>query len=77
MSSLKVTRIPRLNLIVLSQDKERSFYLASPKSVIFEISTFTFILKFLVDNGYIDPQVLEGILEEYHTDKGDIDGVSV
>jgi len=54
----------------LNQDSERSFFLASPKSIIFEIGTFSFILKFLVDNGYVDPQVLEGILEEYNSSKG-------
>jgi hypothetical protein len=78
MASLKMSRIPRLNTIVIRQDKERAFFIASPTSIVISVDTLSFILKFLLDNEYLDPQVLEGLLEELNsTEKREINGVIV
>jgi hypothetical protein len=70
MASLKMSRIPKLNTIVIRQDSERAFFIASPTSIVVSVDTLSFIIKFLTDNGYIDHEVLEGILEEYHSGGG-------
>lgn len=70
MASLKMSRIPKLNTIVIRQDKERAFFIASPTSIVVSTETLAFIIKFLVENNYMDHQVLEGILEEVHSDEG-------
>ena len=67
MASLKMSRIPKLNTIVIRQDAERAFFIASPTSIVLSVDTLSFIIKFLIDNRYIDHEVLEGILEEYHS----------
>jgi hypothetical protein len=77
MALLKVSRIPKLSTLVLRQDMERSFFVASPTSIVIGISTLAFILKFLIDNDYISYKVLEGVLEEYHSNKGGKDGPTI
>jgi hypothetical protein len=76
MASLKMSRIPKLNTIVIRQDAERAFFIASPNSIVIGVDTLAFIIKFLVDNGYVGHEVLEGILEEYHS-IGGRDGTTV
>lgn len=77
MALLKVSKIPRLNTLVIKQDKERAFFIASPTSIVIGIDNLASLLKFLVDNDYLDQEVLEGILEEYNTSKGGIYGTSI
>jgi len=77
MALLKVSKIPKLNTIVVKQDKERAFFIASPTSLVISVDTLAFLLKFLIDNGYVSHKVLEGVLEEYNTDKGEIDGTII
>lgn len=69
MALLRVSRIPKLNTIVIRQDLGRGFFISSPSSIVIGIDTLAFILKFLIDNEYMSPKVLEGILEEYNTSK--------
>jgi hypothetical protein len=70
MSKLKVTKIPNLNTIVIRQEEDRDFFITSSDSIVISVSSLMFILHFLVMNGYISQKTLEGILEEYYTDKG-------
>lgn len=72
MARLRISRIPKLNTIVIRQDQERTFFIASPSSIVLGIDTFSFILKFLVENGYISHKILEGILEEYNSSKSGV-----
>lgn len=74
MTLLRISQIPKLNTIVIRQDGEREFFIASPRSIVISISSLAYILKFLVEHDYLDYQVLEGILEEYHSSKGVING---
>ena len=67
MAQLKMSRIPKLNTIVIQQDQERAIFIASPKSLVIGVESLAYLLKYLVDHEYIDHQVLEGILEEYHS----------
>jgi hypothetical protein len=77
MALLKVSRIPNLNTLVIRQDRERSFFVASPTSLVIGISTLAFLLKFLIDNEYISYKILEGVLEEYHSNKGGKNGPTI
>ena len=70
MSKLKVTKIPNLNTIVIKQEEGRDFFITSSDSIVISVSSLIFIIHFLVMNGYISQKTIEGILEEYYSDKG-------
>jgi hypothetical protein len=69
MASLKMSKIAKLNTLVIKQDVERAFFIASPTSIVLSIGTLAFIIKFLLDHDLVSPKVLEGILEEYNSSK--------
>ena len=60
---LEVTKIKHLNTLVLKQKSGR-FFLATDDSIVISVDTFSYILKFLVQNNYISKKILEGILQE-------------
>lgn len=70
MSKITVSSIPQLSTLVIKQSDGRDFFIATPDSIIMTISSLTFLLTFLLENGFISPRTLEGILEEFNTDKG-------
>jgi len=70
---LRVTKLTP-NTLVLQQLDGSNFFTASNGSIVIGISRLTEIIKFLVDHCLLDYRVLEGILEEYHSDKGAIHG---
>ncbi len=66
---LKIMQIPHLNTIVIKQIG-RNFFVATPDSIVIDIPGLSFILKFLVLNEIVSYRILEGILEEYRSAKG-------
>lgn len=76
MSRIKVTQIPQLNTLVIRQYEGRDFFISVPDSIIITVCNLAHLLTFLVMNGYLSHKVLEGILEEYYSSKGDIDGIN-
>ena len=70
MTKVTVTKIPQLNTLVVKQSEGRDFFIASSNTFVISISSFSFLLKFLVENGYLSHKVLEGVLEEYNSSKG-------
>jgi hypothetical protein len=70
MSRLTVSNIPNLNLIVIKQYEGKDFFIATPDSIVISVQSLSFILKFIIENNIMSPRVIEGILEEYYTDKG-------
>jgi hypothetical protein len=64
MQKLTITRIPRINTIVIKQEGGK-FFLASPNSIIIDIVGLSYILKFLVTNKIMSVKVLEAIVDEY------------
>jgi hypothetical protein len=66
-TQLKITRLPKLNLLVIKQTDEKGFFISTPNSIIISVSSLAFILKFLVTNDIMSFKVLEGILEEYNS----------
>lgn len=67
MSKIKVTRIPKLNTLVIKQTDGRDFFISAEDSIVISISSLSFILKFLVINGLMSVKVLEGIASEYYS----------
>lgn len=51
--SLKITKIPRLNTIVLKQFDSRDWFIASPTSIVISEDKLKFIISFLLSKGYI------------------------
>ena len=74
MSRIKVTLLPQLNTLIFKQFDGHDFFISAPNVFIISITSLMFMVKFLIDNKYIDIQTLEGIVEEYHTDKGKQNG---
>lgn len=72
MPKLTVTKIPKLNTLVIKQVDGRDFFIAAPNVLVISVSSLSFLLKFLVDNEFLSYRVLEGVLEEYHSLKGDL-----
>ena len=66
---IKVSKIEGLNTIILKQSDNKSFFIASPTAIVISIQSLSFILKSLLDLEILSPKVLEGILEEYNSDK--------
>lgn len=70
-TKLKVFKIPHMNTIVIKQSGG-NFFVATKDSIVIDIFGLSSILKFLIFSGMISPKVLEGILEEYNSVKGDL-----
>jgi hypothetical protein len=71
MTKLIVQKIDKINSLVLRQEGGNGFFIAADNSIIITIKTLAYIIQFLVNNNYMSSKVLEGILEEYCTSKGD------
>lgn len=67
---IKVTRLPKLNTLVIKQTGGK-FFIAAPDSFIIDISGLAMLLKYLVLGGFVSHKVLEGIIEEYYAYGGD------
>ena len=74
---LKVTKLLN-SILVLKQTDGSEFFTASSNSIVIGIRNLSSILHFLIMNDIIDHQIIEGILEEYHsTPKGVSNGKTV
>jgi len=67
---LKVIKLPGQMPLVIKQEAGGGFFMTSKDSIIIGVAGLAMIIKFLVDNGIMSPKVLEGILEEHHSDAG-------
>lgn len=68
-TTLVVSKIPNLNTVVIKQVGGRDFFIAAPNSIVIPIPSLAFIISFLIKNNYISHKVIEGILEEYHSER--------
>ena len=69
MTKLTITRVPTVNMLVLRQEDGRDFFISTKDSIIISPSSLAFILKFMLDNDFLSPKVLEGVLVEHNTMK--------
>jgi hypothetical protein len=72
MSTLTVSTIPKLNTLVLKQEGGTDFFVAAPNAIIISVPNLAHLILFLMKNNFISYKVIEGVLEEYHSDKGSI-----
>lgn len=70
MSKVTVSNIPQLGVLVIKQTDGKDFFISTNDSIIISVASLSFIISFLVKNGFMSYKVLEGILEDYHTDRG-------
>ena len=66
---LKIIGLRALNSISVQQDEGSKHFISSSNSFIIAVPTLSYILLALLKNNIIDEQVLQGILEEYHTER--------
>jgi hypothetical protein len=71
MGKLQISKIPGLNTLVIRQADD-TFFVSNRDSIVISVQTLSWIISFLIKEGFMSYRVLEGILEEYHTDKGRI-----
>lgn len=69
-AKLKITKIPKMNILVIKQEGGK-FFIATRDSIVIDIFGLSSLLKFMIFNGLISPKVLEGVLEEYNSVKGE------
>jgi hypothetical protein len=67
MPKLTVTRIPKMNTVVMKQDEGSHFFIATSDSIVISIPMLSSILQYLVCNDIMSYKVLQGLLEEYHS----------
>lgn len=68
-SKIKCIKLPSLNTIVIKQIEGRDFFITTQDSLVIGISSLVFILHFLIMNGFLSPKTLEGILEEWYSNR--------
>jgi hypothetical protein len=73
MARLKITRLPKTNTLIIKQEDGNDFFVGSRNCLVINIPSYVFILNFLVKNEILDHQVLEGIMEDYHTGGSNLD----
>lgn len=66
--TLQVTFLAGVNMLVVRKlDKKNTFFAVSEDGFAISVSAFAYLLKFLIQSGFVSPKLLEGILEEYYT----------
>jgi len=68
VASLNVTKLPT-GTLVLRQEPANSFFLAGKGALVISVASLIQLLNFLVQRDFIPHELLEGILEEYHSGK--------
>lgn len=68
---MKLTVNKVMNNLVIRQDEVGAFFIGTKEAIVISVPTLTFILNFMVKTGSLSPKVLEGILSDYYTMKGE------
>ncbi len=65
---LSVLSLAGSDTYVIKKSKTSRFFITTPDTIIIGKDGLVFLMNFLVKNGFINPKVLEGILEEVNTE---------
>lgn len=65
--TLKVTLLDGVNTLIFRKEDNDTFFTADKNTISIGLSSFSFLIKFLVANKFLSAKVLEGILEEFNT----------
>jgi hypothetical protein len=72
MSRVQILKLDDLNTIVIKKDKDDNFFITSPDSIVISIFNFSVLLKVMLYQNKISPKLLESLIEEYRSYKGDL-----
>jgi hypothetical protein len=70
MAKMTVKFIKQLNTLVIKNEDGRGLFISTVNSLIISIGNLATLLRFLVFNNFLSVKVLEGLIEEYYTFKG-------
>ena len=65
---LEISKLKGVNVIVIKRTQGNEFFMTTPDSIIIGMSEFAMLLNYLVKSDIVSYKILEGILEEYHSD---------
>lgn len=68
-SRIEIKKLGGMNTLVIKQE-DNVLFRTTTDSLIISVSSLAFLIKALLDNGFVSEKVLVGILEEFNTDKG-------
>ena len=69
MNKIQVSKVKNIDnaLVIKKVGDDNSFFLTSPDSFIISTQNLSALLCFIIKNGFLPHEVLEGILEDYHS----------
>jgi hypothetical protein len=70
MARLTVTKIPKIDTIVIRELDGKDIFIAVSNTIIITPFNLARILKFLVINNFLNIKVLEGVVEEVRSING-------
>ena len=65
---MRILKLRGLDAVSIQQDANERHFISTTSGIVISIATLAQIILWLLKLGFISPQVLEGILEEYYTD---------
>jgi len=65
---MRIIKLHGLNSVSIQKNKGERTFIASTTGIVISIPTLANILLDLLKLGYMSPEVLKGILEEYYTE---------
>jgi len=65
--SIKITKLEGLNAVSIKQNEGDRTFISSSNSFIISIPSLSYIILALIKLGFMDKEVLKGILEEVNT----------
>jgi hypothetical protein len=72
MAKMTIKYLKPLNTLVIKNEEGRGLFISTSDSLIITIASLANLLRYLLFKGFVSPEVLEGLLEEYNTFKGDL-----
>jgi len=68
-SRIEIKYLSGVNTLVINKEKSDRFFVSTETGIVISVPALATLLKFLVMNNFISHKVLEGILEEYHSNR--------
>jgi len=65
---MRIMKLKGLNAISIQQNRNENVFISSSSGFVISIPTLSNILLDLLKLGFMNPQVLEGVLEDYYTE---------
>ena len=66
--SISVTLLPGTDTLVIQKEDDSRVFILTKNSIIISRNTLVVLLKYMMHNNLINHRVLEGLLEELHTE---------